>query len=602
MLDANLIEEVLKRANIVDVISSYINVIKKGNRYVAICPFHDDKNPSMMISKEKQIFKCFVCGEGGNAITFIQKFEKIPFEDAVRKLADLIGFRDERLTKNVNKSPVDEEKERLYNTIESLTKFYEISLMANEGKDGLNYLNNRQIDEDIIKQFRIGFAPNNNIMSIQYMQASGHSLKDIETIGVAGHSNGQFVDRNAGRVIFPLFDINGRVIGYSARRIKDNDEAKYINSPETPLFQKGNVIYNYHNAKKSSRLDGYCYLLEGFMDVIALYRAGIKSAVALMGTALTNNQVNLLKRLNVEIRICLDADNPGQMATMKVIEAFDKAGIKYRIVRRSSGPKDADEILDKYGKDKLIKWLNILIDKIQFVMNYFLLNNKLETIDNRKKFITDFLPYLSGVNNELELEEYIVNISKATKFDRKVILAALNKYRKINVDSNYNGGSTTIFESHPERKILHRLELTERAIVYQMINSPSARKFYLEKDVPISDDIFMKIANYVMEYAKEHDNVSVSDLINYVSASDDDQKDQVVSEITALSLEKRYPICTYELLSEYLDIINKERAKKYERFILDKSVEGKSDQEQLKILLEYGKKMEKRLYENKKEN
>ena len=179
MLDANLIEEVLKRANIVDVISSYINVIKKGNRYVAICPFHDDKNPSMMISKEKQIFKCFVCGEGGNAITFIQKFEKISFEDAVRKLADLIGFRDERLAKNVNKSPVDEEKERLYNTIESLTKFYEISLMANEGKDGLNYLNNRQIDEDIIKQFRIGFAPNNNIMSIQYMQASGHSLKDI---------------------------------------------------------------------------------------------------------------------------------------------------------------------------------------------------------------------------------------------------------------------------------------------------------------------------------------------------------------------------------------------------------------------------------------
>ena len=408
MLDANLIEEVLKRANIVDVISSYINVIKKGNRYVAICPFHDDKNPSMMISKEKQIFKCFVCGEGGNAITFIQKFEKIPFEDAVRKLADLIGFKDERLTKNVTKSPVDEEKERLYNTIESLTKFYEISLMANEGKDGLNYLNNRQIYEYVIKQFRIGFAPNNNIMSIQYMQASGHSLKDIETIGVAGHSNGQFVDRNAGRVIFPLFDINGRVIGYSARRIKDNDEAKYINSPETPLFQKGNVIYNYHNAKKSSRLDGYCYLLEGFMDVIALYRAGIKSAVALMGTALTNNQVNLLKRLNVEIRICLDSDNPGQMATMKVIEAFDKAGIKYRIVRRSSGPKDADEILDKYGKDKLIKWLNILIDKIQFVMNYFLLNNKLETIDDRKKFITDFLPYLSSVTNELELEEYLI--------------------------------------------------------------------------------------------------------------------------------------------------------------------------------------------------
>ena len=142
MLDANLIEEVLKRADIVDVISSYINVIKKGNRYVAICPFHDDKNPSMMISKEKQIFKCFVCGEGGNAITFIQKFEKISFEEAVRKLADFIGFKDERLNVKSSFGKVDEEKERLYTTIEALTKFYEITLSANEGKDGRDYLNN----------------------------------------------------------------------------------------------------------------------------------------------------------------------------------------------------------------------------------------------------------------------------------------------------------------------------------------------------------------------------------------------------------------------------------------------------------------------------
>lgn len=601
MLDANLIEEVLKRADIVDVISSYINVIKKGNRYVAICPFHDDKNPSMMISKEKQIFKCFVCGEGGNAITFIQKFEKISFEEAVRKLADFIGFKDERLNVKSSFGKVDEEKERLYTTIEALTKFYEITLSANEGKDGRDYLNNRQIDDNIIKQFRIGFAPNNSSLSIQYMQASGYSLKDIQTIGVAGHNNGQFIDRNAGRVIFPLFDPNGRVIGYSARRIKDSDEAKYINSPETPLFQKGNVIYNYHNAKRSSRLDGYCYLLEGFMDVIALYRAGVNSAVALMGTALTSNQVNLLKRLNVEIRICLDSDNPGQMATMKVIEAFDKAGIKYRIVRRSTGPKDADEILDKFGKDALLKWLNILVDKIQFVMNYFLLSNKLETIDDRKKFVIDFLPYLASINSELELEEYVANIVKVTHFDRKTILSTLNKYKK-NMVNNKDEPFSTIFEVHPEKRLLRRLELTERAMVYQMMNSPSARKFYLEKDVPISDDIFMKIANYIMDYTKEHDNMSPSDLINYVSLSDDNNKDQIISEITSLSLEKRYPICTFELLNEYLDIINKERAKKYEQFILDKSTEGKSEQEQLKILLEYGKKMEKRLYENKKEN
>ena len=430
MIDQSIIEDILKHADIVDVISSYINVIKKGRNYVAVCPFHDDKNPSMMISKEKQIFKCFVCGTGGNAITFIQKYENISFENAVKKLAELIGYKDARLNIKSTASKQEEANAPLYVTCEELTKFYMMTLLAKEGEEGKKYLTERFIDDEVIKQFRIGFCPNNPLISIKYLQAKNCTLKDIETIGVAGHSNGQYVDKNAGRVVFPLTDINGKVVGYSARKINNSDEAKYVNSPETPLFQKGNIIYNYANAKKTARLDGYCYLLEGFMDVIALYRAGVKSAVALMGTALTMQQVNLLKRLNVEIRLCLDSDNPGQMATLKAIELFDKSNVKYRIVRRSNGPKDADEILDKYGKENLIKWLNILIDKVQFAMNYFSRTNPLNTIDERKRFILDFLPFLKNVNSELELEEYIVNIAKITNFDRKVITNALEKYKK----------------------------------------------------------------------------------------------------------------------------------------------------------------------------
>ncbi len=583
MIDQSIVEDILKRADIVDVISSYINVIKKGRSYVAVCPFHDDKNPSMMISKEKQIFKCFVCGTGGNAITFIQKYENISFENAVKKLAELIGYKDERLNIKSSASKQEEANAPLYVTCEELTKFYMMTLLAKEGEEGKKYLTERFIDDDVIKQFRIGFCPNNPLISIKYLQAKNCTLKDIETIGVAGHSNGQYVDKNAGRVVFPLTDTNGKVVGYSARKINNSDEAKYVNSPETPLFQKGNIIYNYANAKKTARLDGYCYLLEGFMDVIALYRAGVKSAVALMGTALTMQQVNLLKRLNVEIRLCLDSDNPGQMATLKAIELFDKANVKYRIVRRSNGPKDADEILDKYGKDNLIKWLNILIDKVQFAMNYFSRTNPLNTIDERKRFILDFLPFLKNVNSELELEEYIVNIAKITKFDRKVITNALEKYKKNNT---HEENANITLDIHPERKALKRLQLTERMFVYQMLYSKEALEFYKDKDVPLSNEIFSKIASYIMEYYRNHENMTINDLINSVAQSDDKERDVIVSSITELSFENRYPECSNDLLNELYSIIQTERAKEYDNFIFEESTKGKSDVEQLRILRE----------------
>lgn len=583
MIDQSIIEDILKHADIVDVISSYINVIKKGRNYVAVCPFHDDKNPSMMISKEKQIFKCFVCGTGGNAITFIQKYENISFENAVKKLAELIGYKDARLNIKSTASKQEEANAPLYVTCEELTKFYMMTLLAKEGEEGKKYLTERFIDDEVIKQFRIGFCPNNPLISIKYLQAKNCTLKDIETIGVAGHSNGQYVDKNAGRVVFPLTDINGKVVGYSARKINNSDEAKYVNSPETPLFQKGNIIYNYANAKKTARLDGYCYLLEGFMDVIALYRAGVKSAVALMGTALTIQQVNLLKRLNVEIRLCLDSDNPGQMATLKAIELFDKSNVKYRIVRRSNGPKDADEILDKYGKENLIKWLNILIDKVQFAMNYFSRTNPLNTIDERKRFILDFLPFLKNVNSELELEEYIVNIAKITNFDRKVITNALEKYKKNNTrEENAN----ITLDIHPERKALKRLQLTERMFVYQMLYSKKALEFYKDKDVPLSNEIFSKIASYIMEYYRNHENMTINDLINSVAQSGDKETDVIVSSITELSFENRYPECSNDLLNELYSIIQKERAKEYDNFIFEESTKGKSDVEQLRILRE----------------
>src|SRR5574344_139691 len=329
MYSQDLIDSLLKSSDIVTVISSYISVIKKGRSYVALCPFHDDKHPSLNISKEKQIFKCFSCGTGGNAITFIEKYEKISFDEAVRKLADLVGFHDPRLAKEAYKPAVNPTLEPLYKCINDLENYYKYGLSLEEGKRATDYLAARHIDQTQIARYGLGYAPMDGQKTVAFLQAKGHSLKSIEDIGIALAKASGTADSNAGRLIFPLANPDGQVVGFSARRLGEEDTAKYVNSPETKIFQKSDILYNYHLAKATAHHDGYVYLLEGFMDVMALEKAGMPSAVALMGTNLSANQVNLLRRLNCEVRLCLDGDAAGQEGMMRMISRLNKAALPF---------------------------------------------------------------------------------------------------------------------------------------------------------------------------------------------------------------------------------------------------------------------------------
>ena len=343
IFDHDLLQEIKSRADIVDVISSYINVIKKGRRYAAVCPFHDDHNPSMDINKEKQTYHCYVCNHGGDVFSFVSDYEKISFADAVKRVCEIIGFDDPRLHKNEPIKPVDVNIQKLYDCINELQKFYEYGLTTEEGKIARDYLSKRQLSDEQVKKFSLGYALNDGKLTVSYLQQKGFSLKNIEDIGIAlARANGT-ADSNAGRLIFPIKDHNGQVIGFSARKMTSGDDAaKYINSPDTKLFHKTNVLYNYHIAKQSAKHDGFIYVLEGFMDVFALDTIGITSAVAIMGTKLTENHIAMLRRLNVEIRLCLDGDKPGQEAMMGIMATLDKAGLPYRLVSQPGELRDPD--------------------------------------------------------------------------------------------------------------------------------------------------------------------------------------------------------------------------------------------------------------------
>ncbi|MCR4879426.1 MAG: DNA primase, partial [Bacilli bacterium] len=585
--DPSLREDILKQVDIVKVISYYQPVIKKGREYVAICPFHDDSNPSLHISPEKQIFKCFVCGTGGNAINYVERRENLPYFEALKKVAEISGIHDPRLEQKQFVKPIDQKKIPLLATLKDLTTYYSYALSTEEGKAGLDYFKSRQIDEAMQVKYKLGYAFDDGKNTISFLQSKGHSLKDIEECGIAMVISGKYTDKNAGRVVFPICDIDGNVIAYSARTLKKKDEAKYVNTQETYLFHKSSVLYNYHIAKQKARIEGYVYVLEGFMDVFALSRIGIDSAVALMGTALTNEHIALLRKLGVPIRLCLDGDKPGQDATLKAAKLLAKAGLSFSIVDNQNRNDDPDEIYINQGENALRAYLNNTISREDFALNYFRNTNPLQSMDQKNALVKEFIPILLNINSQLEFDTYVRKLANVTGFEAESI-------RKVVLESRKNpeiSRDDLVSKYNPENKLLRRLLLAEREMLYQMLNHKEAVEFYERELSGFYDETFRTIANYVIEYYSKHDELNVSNIISSLEEVDADNKDKLIQTMTDLQFEKNHPTsCNQALLDGLMKNMEDEREKIFEEDRMKNSLTGKSPQEQARLLQEYNRR------------
>lgn len=587
-IDEGLVRDVLNHADIVKIISSYINVTKKGRNYWAICPFHDDTNPSMSISPERKMFRCWVCGTSGSAITFVQKFEHISFMEALKKVAELSDYHDPRLEGVVKAKPVDSKKAPLLKCLSDLTLYYEYALSTDEGKEGLDYFEKRNLDASLRSKYKLGYAFKDGKATCAFLQSKGHSVKTIEDVGVAVLSGDQYVDKNQGRVIFPICDAEGSVVGYSARRIGNGPEAKYVNSPETYLFHKSSILYNFHIAKEKAKRDGFVYVCEGFMDVFALSRIGIDSAVAIMGTALTKDHIAMLRSLGVEVRLCLDGDLPGQTAMMNASKALVENGINVRIVDNQNSPKDPDEILNQDGPDALRAYLNNLISRVDFALNYFKNSNPLTTMDQKKALVKQFIPILLGINSQLELDSYLRKLSVVTGFEVESIRELLKNAK---TSPEYTDPMQAIRDFHPERKALRRLELAERELLFQMLNDQKAIEFYEDKELMFYDEIYRQVANYIVDYAKINSNISVIDIIGSLEMSSLENKEELINELTEISYENTHnKKCSQELLENLLSSIDEEREKIFEKDTLQQSLNGKDPIEKARIIAEYNRR------------
>jgi DNA primase (EC 2.7.7.-) len=344
-----IIEEIRRSADIVDVVSDYVQLKKSGRNYFGLCPFHGEKTPSFSVSREKQIYHCFGCGAGGNVFSFLMEIEGIPFQEAVRRLASKAGielpvFPGQQGARWKSSEPLREAHRWL-------DKFYHHLLVhTREGQEALEYLHQRGFTDEVIEHFRIGYAPGGDA-AYRLLKGKGFPEKVLVDSGlIIRRETGDYIDRFRERIMFPIKDLNGDTVAFSGRVFKGG-EPKYLNSPETPIFQKGKILYNFHEAKAAIRKKQKVILFEGFADCIAAYRAGIDNGVATMGTALSEEHVRLLRRNTEKVVLCFDADEAGLHAAWSAGELLTASGCDVEVAVVPEG-KDPDEYIQTFGPEK----------------------------------------------------------------------------------------------------------------------------------------------------------------------------------------------------------------------------------------------------------
>lgn len=415
------INTIRSNADIVEIIGDYLELKQKGRNYVAICPFHDDHTPSLVVSKERQIFNCFTCKTGGNVFSFVMKYENVSFPEAIKIVAKKIGYN---LKSNYD-DVVESKYKKEYEIMNFAAKYYMNNINSKEGLEARKYLDKRGITSEIIKEFNIGLATDKPSDLYNILNKKNYSLDELDKLGLVNKYNLDVFDTFQNRIIIPIEDIKGQIVGFTGRIYhNEKDIAKYINTKETIIFKKGNILFNFHNAKNYIREKKQAILVEGNMDAIKLSAKGIKNVIALMGVALSKEQIIILKKLNVPIILMLDNDSAGLNATFKNGELLRKNGIEVLVVRLKDA-KDPDEYIETKGVNALIDNINHANNYIDFLLESLKNGLDLNNINDLKKYINSII---LSINNEDDLTKELIisKISKEYQIDEKILKQNIN--------------------------------------------------------------------------------------------------------------------------------------------------------------------------------
>ena len=548
MIDNNTLNEIRYSLDIVDVISNYLPLTSKGKNYFGVCPFHDDHSPSMSVSKEKQIYTCFSCGASGNVFKFIQDYENISFTEAIKKCADMAG-----ISINVGQAKKINKHQDLYDIYELSQKFYQNNINTEYGKRAKEYLYNRNLNDDAIKEFGIGLSLNERDMLTKLLKSKKYDDKVLLRSGLINENNYILNDVYKNRIMFPLYDLNGKVIGYNGRVYNGETENKYINSKETDIFKKRELLYNYHKAKDECRKKKSVIIMEGPMDVIRAYTIGVKNCVATLGTAFGKEQAMLVRKLSNNVILCFDGDDAGLKATKGAIEELTKLGIEPKIVRLEDN-SDPDDYIIKNGKDRFISKIENPMNIIEFKESLLKSEYNLKNTKELATYINTMIDEINKIDDDILREVSITKLSKETEIDIEVLKSKLIKKEPIKIEIKKVNNTK-----------FNKYQKSERNLLYYMLIDKDVIKMYEKKITHMQVDRYRHLAFQIDQFYKNNGYINVADLITKLN--NDNESIKTIGEITSLELSEEV---NYEEIEDYLNNIREYNEKQQTKLYKEK--------------------------------
>ena len=510
------IEKLLDSLRIEEVVAEFIDLKKAGSSYKGLCPFHADTTPSFSVNPGKRICKCFVCGSGGNAINFYSKIKNIPYMEAVKELSK--KYRINIVEYNPKNTDINNEK--FYQIMEDSHNFFMDKIFEQDSRTALNYLSNRGLDTDLIKEHRLGYAPAKWSELYDFLKEKNYSDEDLLTLGlIKRNEEGKIYDAFRNRIIFPIFSISNRIIAFGGRSLEKNDAVpKYINSPDTPIFKKGKNIYGIERAT-NIRNKNYSILMEGYMDVLSANIFDFDTSIAPLGTALTVEQAQLIKRYSSNILLCFDMDKAGKVATERASLILKSQGFNIRVLQFDDA-KDPDEYLKKNGREAFLEVVQNSLEIFDFLYELYSSEYDLTNIIAKQNFIERFKEFFSSLTTDLEKEMYLKNLSEKIDISIDILRKTLvEENKKKFITRDYTEEKEELIEKK-EFKEANNLELS---IVEMLLKKPEYYEFF--KEEKFESDIANKTLKFFEEKIKENFNFESNNLMRefekYIRSEDD---------------------------------------------------------------------------------
>lgn len=545
----NIVDEIKSRCNIVDVIGRHVPLKKTGSNYKGVCPFHSEKTPSFVVSDTKQIFTCFGCGARGDVIEFVQRYHNLDFPGAVEKLAGEYGIEIKS-----GKFQGEREKAALYEINREAAAFFYQTFKSGPNP-GYEYMKRRGIEPATLRKFGIGYADAEWDSLYQYFIKKGTDPKTLLDLGLISHSNGKYYDKYRDRVIFPIINTRGKVIGFGGRTLGDG-APKYLNSPESTVFLKKNNLYGLNLTRQDINKENYVILVEGYMDVISLYQHGVRNVSASLGTALTENQAAMLKRYTENVILSYDSDAAGQAAALRGMDILHKAGCKVKVLHVTDG-KDPDEFIKKNGKDEFIKLVQNAMSFADYKIHLLKQRLDLGTTEGSVAFLQETAKVLKDLS-PVEADIYIKKIARETKISEGAIRLEINGnnntenarnstaplHRETAVGQTRDGksaGTGTMIEKYLIKLMLLKSGYVPRIKPYDWVfRSPSAYTIYelILSVYKADEEIDMK---KIEDSLEADDDRFLRDIIDNIQLADKDEQvfQDCILRIEAARLAKR---------------------------------------------------------------